>query len=228
MALILLGFFIPHSALLYAQSFLVSLFISKCFLISVYSSFSLVIALFISLIVVCVLHHYSISTRKKNSLFQFSEVITPFRGFLRILISAFYVSLGSYLSGTQFLVFLFRALDAQIGSDVIISDISCLTDPHLVSMGDRVRLHRNAYIQVRHIFIVFLLIISFFFCSQCHTFERRLLKLAPVTVNQSSVLMSNTLVLPRYTCILPLTLVMKNDQLPSNTTWSGVPAQRTI
>jgi hypothetical protein len=228
MALILLSFFIPHSALLYAQSFLVSFFINKCFLISVYSSFSLVIALFISLIVVCVLHHYSISTRKKNSLFQFSEVITPFRGFLRILISDFYVSLGSYLSGTQFLVFLFRALDAQIGSDVIISDISCLIDPHLVSISDHVRLHRNAYIQVKHIFIVFLLIISFFFCPHCHTFERRLLKLAPVAVNQSSVLMINTLVLPGYTCILPLTLVMKNDQLPSNTTWSGVPAQRTI
>ena len=26
--------------------------------------------------------------------------------------------------------------------------------------------------------------------------------------------------------LLPLTLVMKNDQLPANTTWSGVPAQR--
>jgi hypothetical protein len=197
-------------------------------LITVYSSFSLVIAVFIHLIVVCALHHYPISARKKNSLFQFSEVITPFRAFLRTLISDFCVSLGSYLSGTQFLVFLLQALDAQIGFDVIISDISCLTDPHLVSMGDHVRLHINAYIQVRHIFIVFLLIISFFFCPQCHTFERRLLKMAPVTVNQSSVLMSNTLVLPEYTCILPLTLVMKNDQIPSNTTWSGVPAQRTI
>jgi hypothetical protein len=28
--------------------------------------------------------------------------------------------------------------------------------------------------------------------------------------------------------ILPVTLVMRNDQLPYNTTWSGVPAQRTI
>ncbi len=52
-------------------------------------------------------------------------------------------------------------------------------------------------------------------------------------MNQSSVLMSNTLVLSGsslhgHNRILPLTLVMKNDQLPSSTTWSGVPAQRTI
>ncbi len=68
---------------------------------------------------------------------------------------------------------------------------------------------------------------------QCHTFEQRLFKLAPVTVNQSSVLMSNTLVLPGALLegknrILPLTLVMKNDQLQFNTNWSGVPAKQII
>jgi hypothetical protein len=28
--------------------------------------------------------------------------------------------------------------------------------------------------------------------------------------------------------ILPYTLVMKNDQIPPNTNWSGVPAQRIV
>jgi hypothetical protein len=56
----------------------------------------------------------------------------------------------------------------------------------------------------------------------CHTFERRLLKLAPVTVNKSSVLMSITLVLygpslqGQYRT-LPLILMMKDDQLLSDT-----------
>jgi hypothetical protein len=66
---------------------------------------------------------------------------------------------------------------------------------------------------------------------KCHTFEQRLMKLAPVRVNHRSVLMSNTLILSGSILhgenrILPWTLVMKDDQLPSNTSWSRVPAQR--
>ncbi len=210
-----------------------SFFISKCFLITLYSSTSLIIALFIHIIFFCVLYRYSNSTRKKRSYFLFSEIITRFQRFINTSISDFFVFLGPYLSGTQLLVFLFRILGAQIGSDVIISDIICLTDPHLVSIGDHVRLHKNAYIQVRYISMAFSFIVSFFFYLQCHTFERRLFKQAPITVNQSSVLMINTLVLSGsslqgHNRILPITLVMKNDQLSSNTTWSGVPARRLI
>ena len=56
-------------------------------------------------------------------------------------------------------------------------------------------------------------------------------KLVPVTVNHSTVLMSSTLVLSGSTLqgqnrLLPLALVMKDDQLPPNTNWSGVPAQQ--
>ncbi len=131
------------------------------------------------------------------------------------------------------LAFLFRVLGARIGSDVIISDIICLTDPHLASIGDHVRLHKNAYIQVRYISVTFSFLVSFLFYFQCHASEQRLFKQAPITVNQSSVLMSGTLVLSGsslqgHNRILPVTLVMKNDQLPSNTTWSGVPARRLI
>ncbi len=68
---------------------------------------------------------------------------------------------------------------------------------------------------------------------KCHTFEQRLLKLVPATVNHSSVLMSSTLVLSGSTLqgqnrLLPLTLVMKDDQLLPNTIWSGVPAQQIV
>jgi hypothetical protein len=56
-------------------------------------------------------------------------------------------------------------------------------------------------------------------------------KVAPVHVNHSSVLMSGSVVLPGSTLggrnkLLPLTLVMKNDRLPYNTVWSGIPARQ--
>ena len=52
-----------------------------------------------------------------------------------------------------------------------------------------------------------------------------------MTVNDSSVLMSGAVALPGSTLhghnrILPLTLVMKEEQLPANTNWSGVPAEQ--
>ncbi len=137
-----------------------SFFISKCFFITVYSSTPLIIALFIHIIVFCALYRYSNSTRKKRSHLFFSEIITHLQHFLHTLISDFFVFPGLYLSGTQFLVFLFRVFGAQIGSDVIISDISCLTDPYLVSIGDHVRLHKNAYIQVRYISMTFSFILT--------------------------------------------------------------------
>jgi acetyltransferase-like isoleucine patch superfamily enzyme len=135
-----------------------SFFISKCFLITVYSSLPLAIALFIHLICACALHRYSILAERRSSHFQFSEVVTHLQHFLHVLISDFFVFLSPYLSGTQFLVFLFRVFGAQIGSDVIISDDSCVVDPQLVSIGDHVRLYRNAYIQVRHIYFRLLFI----------------------------------------------------------------------
>jgi hypothetical protein len=45
--------------------------------------------------------------------------------------------------------------------------------------------------------------------------------------------MGSTIVLPGATLhgrnrLLPYTIVMKNDQLPFNTNWSGVPAQQLV
>ena len=54
----------------------------------------------------------------------------------------------SFLAGTQFLIFLWRALGARIGSDVIFSDINCLSDPQLVTIGDHVRISMGAFVQV--------------------------------------------------------------------------------
>ncbi|CAF4135124.1 unnamed protein product [Rotaria sp. Silwood2] len=191
-----------------------SLFISKCLFITLYLSLPIVAALFIHAMLFCAIYHYSILSTKRRSHFTYSEVITRQQHFLYTLMNEFSAFVGPYLSGTQCLVFLFRILGAQIGSDVSLPDVGCLTDPHLVKIGDHVRLNRNAIIQA-------------------HTFEQRVFKRAPITVNHSSVLMSNTLVLSGsilqgQNLILPWTLVMKDDQLPPNTNWSGVPAKQVI
>ena len=88
------------------------------------------------------------STRQKRSHFTYSEVVTHTQQFLSASLHEFFVFFGVYLSGTQFLVFLFRAFGAQIGSDVILPDINCVTDPHLSTIGDHVRLHTGSHIQV--------------------------------------------------------------------------------
>ena len=79
----------------------------------------------------------------------------------------FLVYVGPYLSGTQFLIFLFRVMGARIGYDVILPHIGCLTDPHLVTIGDHVRLNMGAYIQVRYGSIVpsSIFYICFYFIS---------------------------------------------------------------
>ncbi|CAF1413248.1 unnamed protein product [Adineta steineri] len=111
--------------------------------------------------------------------------------------------IGSYLSGTQYLVILYRILGAKIAPDVILHNITCFTDPHLTTIGNHVRLHMGAHIQ-------------------CHTFEQRLFKLVPVTINDSSVIMSNALILSGAQLqgqnrLLPWTLVMKDDQVSAKT-----------
>jgi len=44
----------------------------------------------------------------------------------------------------------------------------------------------------------------------------------------SGTLALSGLILQGQNCILPLTLVMKDDQLPPNSTWSHVHAQQTV
>ena len=122
-------------------------------------------------------------------------------------------------------------MGARIGCGVILSNINCLTDPHLVTIGDHVRLNMGVHIQVRYDSVVHSSI--FIFYLKCHTFERRLFKLAPITVHRASVLLNGTLVLAGSILhgqnrILPLTLVMKEEQLPPDTNWSGVPAKLVV
>ncbi|UJR22123.1 hypothetical protein I4U23_025187, partial [Adineta vaga] len=190
-----------------------SFFISKLLLIALYSLFSFFASPCIHIIFTCTIYHYSIWLSKNHSRFSYSKTINVLQQIIHMFLMDFYTFVGPFLSRTQYLVYVFRGFGARIGCDVILPDIGCLTDPYLTTLGNHIRLQTGAHIQ-------------------CHTFEQRLLKLAPVVINHSSVLMSNTLILPGSVLqgqnrILPWTLIMKNDQLQPNTSWSGVPGHRT-
>ncbi|CAF4112777.1 unnamed protein product, partial [Rotaria magnacalcarata] len=188
--------------------------ISKCFLTAVYLLPPSIIAPFIHMVFFCSIYRYSTFHERSVATFSYSDTINPIQQLCAMLMNDFKMFTGPLLARTQLLVILFRAMGARIASDVILFDIDCLTDPQLVTIGDHVRFNVEASVQ-------------------CHTFERRLLKLAPVTINHSCVLMSYSMILPGSRLhgqnhLLPYTLVMKNDQLPFNTHWSGVPAQRSM
>jgi acetyltransferase-like isoleucine patch superfamily enzyme len=125
-------------------------FITKCLLIILYSSLPVAIVLIVHVILVCVLYYYLISSIKTSSHSTFLEVINRSGQFLGGFMKDFSTFVGPYLSGTQYLVFLLRAFGAQIRSDVVLSSIHCVSDPHLTTIGDHVRLNMLAHIQVRY------------------------------------------------------------------------------
>ncbi|CAF4565110.1 unnamed protein product [Rotaria socialis] len=187
-------------------------FIGKSILIVIYWFLAAPTALFAQITLFCVLQRYRTFNQRILGKFAYSEIVNPITSLINSITDDFDRFIAPFICRTQFLVFLYRALGARIGHDVILSDRQCLTDPQLVTIGDHVRFNTGA-------------------CIQCHTFEQRVFKVAPVTIHHSSVLMSASLVFPGSTLdgrnrLFPLTLVLKSDRLPYNTHWSGVPAQQ--
>ncbi|CAF3873126.1 unnamed protein product [Adineta steineri] len=174
-------------------------YISKCLLIGIYWSCGFIVGSIIHTIIVCSIYKWYSYGDKKIS----NQIIERLQDDHRIFI-------GSFLGNTQWLIRLFRAYGANIGNNVILPDICSIFDYNLVTIGDHVRLNINAIIV-------------------CHTFEQRILKLVPVTVGNSCILMSGSIVMPGCKLmgnnrLYPFTLVMKNDLLQSDTQWKGLPA----
>ncbi|CAF1415607.1 unnamed protein product [Adineta steineri] len=175
-------------------------YVSKCLLLSIYSFVGLVGGSIIHTILICSLYkcrsyiRYQIIEQIITRISQdHAQFICPFLG------------------NTQWLIRLFRAYGAHIGENVIMADISSITDYPLMTIGDNVRVHVRTQIQG-------------------HSFEQRIFKLAPVSVGNSCVLMSYSIVMPGCKLmgnnrLYPMTLIMKNDQLPPDTHWKGIPAQ---
>ncbi|CAF0993724.1 unnamed protein product [Adineta steineri] len=178
-------------------------YISKCLLIGIYWSCGLVGGPILHTIIVCSFDRWYLYTD--------NEIIEQI---IRRLQVDHEIFICSFLGNTQWLIRLFRAYGANIGNNVIIPDVCSIFDYNLVTIGDNVRLNINAHIVG-------------------HTFEQRIWKVAPVTVGNSCVLMSMSIVMPGCKLmgnnrLYPFTLVMKNDLLQSNTQWKGIPAQSYV
>ncbi|CAF1482157.1 unnamed protein product [Adineta steineri] len=140
--------------------------ISRYLFISIYLLGGLTVGPFIHTIVICSLSRWFSSTD--------NEIINKIKA---TLAKDYQVFICSFLGYTQWLIRLFRVFGANIGNNVILPDISSIFDYNLVTIGDQVRLNTGAHIV-------------------CHTFEQRILKLIPVTVGNSCVLMSGSIVMP--------------------------------
>jgi acetyltransferase-like isoleucine patch superfamily enzyme len=122
--------------------------ICKCLFITTYWLLPTILGPFVHIGFFCFMHRcLSLSVSSKMT-FTYSETINRTRQLLTSAIVEFNIFVSPFLSQTQYLVFLFRALGARIGQDVILPTTDCLTDPPLVTIGDHVRLHREAWLQV--------------------------------------------------------------------------------
>ena len=122
----------------------------KILFISTYSFLPAMIAPFVQVTIPCVAYHCLVALMGTKSALTYSETITHAHQFISTIMCHLNMFVGPFLSQTQYLVILLRALGARIGRDVTLPNIGCLTDPHLVTVGDHVRLHAGASLQVMY------------------------------------------------------------------------------
>ena len=114
-----------------------------------------------------------------------------------------------YLRGTPWLPLVFNMLGCKIGRGVYM-DTTDITEFDCVSIGDYSEINALA-------------------CPQTHLFEDRVMKIDHVSIGErvymgprSSVLYSA--VVADGASLGPLTLVMKGEYIPANSSWHGCPA----
>lgn len=110
-------------------------FVSLFLVFSIIHVTILPISLIIFSLIVCALY----SSTKDSSLLSCIA---------RTLVNDFILHLGPFLGGTQWLNILLNAFDATIHRTAIIADIDCIDDPHLMYIGEHVRIDQRARIQV--------------------------------------------------------------------------------
>jgi hypothetical protein len=136
-----------HSFARFCLTFLVG----HCLLITLYVFMPSVVAFVAHLILYCIIYRnlvvrelVNINTAYTKDILLLTELI------LSAFMEKFKIFIAPFLSRSQYIVFLFRALGARIGHDVILPDIDCFTEPHLTTIGDHVRLAWDAHIQVSY------------------------------------------------------------------------------
>ena len=134
-----------------------------------------------------------------------TEVVTSL---LDNFASPFFLDL---LAGTPYICWFFRLLGAKIGKRVYL-DTTELTEFDLVQIGNDVALNLDCTLQT-------------------HLFEDRVMKMAPVQVDNNCNLGAMSLVLydshiREGASVGDLSLVMKGESLPANTSWTGIPGRK--
>lgn len=114
-----------------------------------------------------------------------------------------------HLRGTPYLPMVLRLLGTKVGKGVYL-DSTDLTEFDCVEIGDYVMMNSLS-------------------CFQTHLYEDRLMKVGRVVIGKGVTIGSFATVLydtkiGDYARLNSLTLVMKGEEIPANTTWGGAPA----
>ena len=80
--------------------------------------------------------------------YPFNKWITWRRHLIWYIMADYYLLVAIFLGGTQWLVYVLRNSGAKIGQNVILSDFFNLLDLQLLNIGDHVRMHSTAVVQV--------------------------------------------------------------------------------
>lgn len=116
-----------------------------------------------------------------------------------------------HLRGTPFLPMILRLFGTRVGTGVYM-DTTDITEFDCVTIGDHVAMNDLS-------------------CLQTHLYEDRVMKVGRVEIGNGVTIGSFGTVLydtkvGDYARLLPLTLVMKGENIPASTIWGGAPAQR--
>lgn len=116
-----------------------------------------------------------------------------------------------FLQGTPFLPMMFRLLGVKVGKKVWM-DTTDITEFDMVSLGDNCALNADSG-------------------PQTHLFEDRVMKIGSVEIGSQTSIGSGSIILynsriEKNCNIGSLSLVMKGEHLPENTSWQGIPIQR--
>lgn len=115
----------------------------------------------------------------------------------------------NYLRGTVYLPWVMRLMGAKIGKRAWL-DSTDMTEFDCVRLGDDVELNNHTG-------------------PQTHLFEDRIMKIGQVNIGNQVCVRSRSTILYNTqvndnVVLEPMTLVMKGEEIPANSTWSGSPA----
>jgi len=133
-----------------------------------------------------------------------------YRFFLGEVYDLWLTHVGEYLMANESICRMMRWLGASIGRNVLLESADVL-EFDLMSIGDNVITEEHSMVQP-------------------HTFEHKIFKMQPVVVGKGCFLGRNSILFPGAQLsdrvyIKPHTLILREEELPANSTWEGNPSR---